>query len=326
MSNWHYAKGGEKHGPIKAAQLKQLVRSGQLSPNDLVWREDMKEWRKASTVKGLFPETPVPPSTARTAGPPQLPSPKTVSVSVSPNGGAVAPSDSPVLWNPTGAGAWSLLFTPAFGSSLLMKNWKAMGNEPRAKRSLMWLCGFLGFIFFAFVTPDTRAFTTLFRFGGSVLFVIWATKEVKQQSQYVKDTYGNEYVRRPWGKPLAIGAACMVVPFIGLITTLSDSAGVSVVKSGRLDAFPDVTVGQLIENFLESPSWDAGETNDGKNFVNVEGRMLYYDKPVRGTLQFLIHGEQFELRAFEINGVPQNNLVKSALFEKMYDQYKSKRK
>jgi hypothetical protein len=28
--------------------------SGQLSPDDLVWRDDMKEWRKASSVKGLF--------------------------------------------------------------------------------------------------------------------------------------------------------------------------------------------------------------------------------------------------------------------------------
>ena len=55
-ANWHYAKGGEKHGPIRAAQLKELATKGQLSPDDLVWREDMTEWRKASTVKGLFPD------------------------------------------------------------------------------------------------------------------------------------------------------------------------------------------------------------------------------------------------------------------------------
>jgi hypothetical protein len=55
-ANWHYANGGEKHGPITASQLKELATTGKLSPDDLVWREDMKEWRKASTVKGLFPE------------------------------------------------------------------------------------------------------------------------------------------------------------------------------------------------------------------------------------------------------------------------------
>lgn len=71
-ANWHYAKGGKKHGPITAAQLKELATTGQLSPDDLVWREDMKEWRKASTVKGLFSEqssvspAPPPPPTSRT--------------------------------------------------------------------------------------------------------------------------------------------------------------------------------------------------------------------------------------------------------------------
>lgn len=62
--NWHYAKDGEKHGPITSAQLKELAKSGQLSPDDLVWREDMKEWRKASTIKGLLsssPNLPTPP-------------------------------------------------------------------------------------------------------------------------------------------------------------------------------------------------------------------------------------------------------------------------
>lgn len=54
-TNWHYATNGEKHGPITATQLKELAKTGRLAPDDLVWREDMKEWRKASSVKGLFP-------------------------------------------------------------------------------------------------------------------------------------------------------------------------------------------------------------------------------------------------------------------------------
>ncbi|MCZ2342657.1 MAG: DUF4339 domain-containing protein [Bacteroidales bacterium] len=57
-ANWHYATGGEKHGPVTASQLKELATTGKLSPDDLVWREDMTEWRKASTVKGLFPVQP----------------------------------------------------------------------------------------------------------------------------------------------------------------------------------------------------------------------------------------------------------------------------
>lgn len=57
-TNWHYAKNGEKHGPITATQLKELAKTGQLAPDDLVWREDMKEWRKAASVRGLHSEFP----------------------------------------------------------------------------------------------------------------------------------------------------------------------------------------------------------------------------------------------------------------------------
>jgi hypothetical protein len=70
--HWHYAKGSEKHGPITAAQLKELATTGQLAPDDLVWREDMQEWRKASTVKGLFPEQ-------TTQSPPRQPTPTATS-------------------------------------------------------------------------------------------------------------------------------------------------------------------------------------------------------------------------------------------------------
>jgi WD40 repeat protein len=37
--------------------LKQLAASGQLAAGDLVWKEDMDEWKPASKVKGLFPKS-----------------------------------------------------------------------------------------------------------------------------------------------------------------------------------------------------------------------------------------------------------------------------
>jgi uncharacterized protein DUF4339 len=52
---WYYARGKSKHGPVSAKELKQLAESGKLQPTDLVWRTDMPDWRKASTIKGLFP-------------------------------------------------------------------------------------------------------------------------------------------------------------------------------------------------------------------------------------------------------------------------------
>ena len=54
-ANWHYSKGGERHGPITEEQLRELAASGQLQASDLVWQQGMKEWAKAETVGGLFP-------------------------------------------------------------------------------------------------------------------------------------------------------------------------------------------------------------------------------------------------------------------------------
>lgn len=69
--NWHFAKNGEGHGPITLVELKELATSGQLSPDDLVWREDMNEWRNAGSVKGLFQSTVIKPQ--KILSPPPLP-------------------------------------------------------------------------------------------------------------------------------------------------------------------------------------------------------------------------------------------------------------
>lgn len=71
--NWHYDKGGEQRGPITLAQLSQLAKTRQLLPDDLVWREDMKDWIRASSVAELFPVASRPP--ALPPAPPARPSP-----------------------------------------------------------------------------------------------------------------------------------------------------------------------------------------------------------------------------------------------------------
>ncbi|MEZ6142599.1 MAG: GYF domain-containing protein [Zavarzinella sp.] len=108
--NWHYAKGGEKHGPVTAAQLKELAKNGQLASDDLVWREDMKEWRKAGTVKGLLPEQPQP---SAASSPPPVVKRK-------------SPDDAPSIWeHPAVIALLFLLFWP-LGVYLLWK--KQAGN------------------------------------------------------------------------------------------------------------------------------------------------------------------------------------------------------
>jgi len=60
-ARWYYAVGDQQQGPVSWAQLQQMARSGQITPDQLVWGEGMDQWAAASTVAGLFaPGRPVP--------------------------------------------------------------------------------------------------------------------------------------------------------------------------------------------------------------------------------------------------------------------------
>lgn len=51
-AEWYYAKGDERVGPVSASDLKALAKSGELSPNDMVWKEGMAEWKSAEASRG----------------------------------------------------------------------------------------------------------------------------------------------------------------------------------------------------------------------------------------------------------------------------------
>ena len=53
-SNWFYSSNGQQHGPISAAQLKQLADGGTIGPDDLVCQEGSDQWVAAKRLKGLF--------------------------------------------------------------------------------------------------------------------------------------------------------------------------------------------------------------------------------------------------------------------------------
>ncbi len=58
---WYYAEGGERHGPVTEADLKERISKAQLSPETLVWRKGMQEWLVAHAVFEEANEPPPPP-------------------------------------------------------------------------------------------------------------------------------------------------------------------------------------------------------------------------------------------------------------------------
>ena len=109
--------------------------------------------------------------------------------------------------------------------------------------------------------------------------------------------------------------------FGGFILLLSGctSAEVDMVKNGSLSSCPNHTLEEMVDGFFGSPSWNSGTSDDGIKFVNVSGDMAFSGKEVTGMLQFIIsdNNETFQYRAFEINEIPQNNLMAGALLKKM---------
>ena len=61
-TEWFYYLGNQRLGSVSSQQLKDLARTGQLQPDNLVWKEGMAKPQPASKLKGLF-EPPSIPST-----------------------------------------------------------------------------------------------------------------------------------------------------------------------------------------------------------------------------------------------------------------------
>jgi hypothetical protein len=53
MADWFYAQGTTQQGPVALNSLIDLLRSGALTGNDLVWRDGMAQWTPAGQVPEL---------------------------------------------------------------------------------------------------------------------------------------------------------------------------------------------------------------------------------------------------------------------------------
>jgi hypothetical protein len=53
---WYYTCEGKQMDPVTMKELKRLVGDGTLKPTDMVWKEGMPRWIRASSVQELFPD------------------------------------------------------------------------------------------------------------------------------------------------------------------------------------------------------------------------------------------------------------------------------
>ncbi len=116
---------------------------------------------------------------------------------------------APALWNPNAAASWSLLLSPAFGSYLHLLNWRALGNADKEATGNGWFIASLVmlalYIGIALALPNFDM-----RYIGFGYLLAWYFAAAREQAKYVKDTFGNDYPRKGWGKALLIGVAAFI--------------------------------------------------------------------------------------------------------------------
>lgn len=53
---WYYTNEGKQMEPVSIKELKRLVTDGVLKPTDMVWKEGMARWIRASSLQELYPD------------------------------------------------------------------------------------------------------------------------------------------------------------------------------------------------------------------------------------------------------------------------------
>ena len=104
----------------------------------------------------------------------------------------------------------------------------------------------------------------------------------------------------------------------GFFATLLVGEEAQRVKNGKLNSCPQMTLQEMAEGFMGSPSWSSIKADDGESYVNLNGDITFHEKSVTALIQFKLNQDDtFKYQAIEFNDVPQNMIIANALLTKM---------
>lgn len=94
------------------------------------------------------------------------------------------------------------------------------------------------------------------------------------------------------------------------------------IKQGSFNSCPSYTVETLVNGFIADPVWESFVSpDDDKYHLNVSGVILYDDEDANAVIQFeVLEEESWQINAFEIDNVPQNDFVIEELVTAMCDE------
>jgi hypothetical protein len=130
-----------------------------------------------------------------------------------------AADPGPAIWNPVAAACWSLVFTPAFGAYLLMRNWEALGDARQVAMARTWFVFSLGLLavqlLSAAINQRLNSESNLMHWIGLLYLVVWCVGAALPQARLLRMRFGAGYSRKQWNRVL-LGA---VVAGIGYVAT-----------------------------------------------------------------------------------------------------------
>jgi hypothetical protein len=128
------------------------------------------------------------------------------------------------IWNPAAAARWSLLFTPAFGAFIHMRNWQALDQPERAQSARRWFHASLGVLMLQILTSALnarlRTEPMLLHPVGLLFLLVWYFAAARQQTLLVKARFGGDYRRKRWDG-VVLGAVMAGAAYAGACTLLS---------------------------------------------------------------------------------------------------------
>jgi hypothetical protein len=137
-----------------------------------------------------------------------------------------APLSERAIWNPAAAACWSIVFTPAFGAYIVMRNWEVLGDTRQAMIARKWYCLSLGLLVVQLLSTaiDSRlnSESNLMPCIGLFYLLAWWICAALPQVLRVRSRFGSGYERKAWDAALMAAVIAGVVYFAvrGLMTFL----------------------------------------------------------------------------------------------------------
>lgn len=121
------------------------------------------------------------------------------------------PSHGMALWNPSVAACWSVLFTPAFGSWLVMRNWEVLGDKRQAALARVWFVFSVGLLVVRLLSGALNArlnnqSNMMLWFSWGYL-LLWWLAAAAPQARLLRERFGADFPREGWDYALLLAVA-----------------------------------------------------------------------------------------------------------------------